>query len=449
MRWRLFPCKSSCHAPDGGAAAATTAAIPVVRRRYILFLLFVVSVFNYIDRTIISILQVPIKQDLGLSDTQLGALTGLSFALFYATLSLPLARLADRTVRKRLVASSLAVWSAMTSMTGLATNFASLVLFRIGVAAGEAGSIPATHSLIADLYPPQRRATALAYWGLSLPVGMMIGYASAGALAETLGWRASFAIIGGAGVLLAPIVWFTMAEPLRGTYDGKLYQPVGTQLTTQQALVFLWRIKSFRYLVAAGTCHAFAWYSVNAWNAPFYVRAHGMSLGKVALYLAMLNGICSAIGMYVGGMLSDRLGARDVRWRLRIVAVALFLMVPAGLAQYLVASTELSILFAAITLTLMLVYYGPIIAVAQLLVPPDLRAFTSAVLMLVLNLFALGLGPLATGYLSDLLVREYAMTEDSLRYAISVAVMFSLVAGWLFWLASTHLRDDLDANRST
>ncbi|CAN7605300.1 spinster family MFS transporter [Duganella sp. LjRoot269] len=407
-------------------------------RRYVLFLLFLVSVLSYIDRTILSILQVPIKSDLGLSDAQLGALTGLSFALFYATLALPIARLADRANRSRLVAGSLAIWSGMTALTGLASSFAGLVLFRIGVAVGEAGSIPATHSIIADIYPPKTRATALAFWGLSLPAGLMLGFSCAGALEQAVGWRAAFAIIGGAGLLLAPLVLLTMREPQRGRYDPpKLADAVAP--TVAQALRHLWQLRAFRYLTAAGAFHAFAWYSVNAWSAPFYVRVHGMTLSQVSFYLAVLNGVGSAVGMYLGGRLSDYFGQRDPRGRLRVVAVALLIMVPAALAQYLVESLTLSLTMAAISLTMMLVYYGPVIAVAQMLVPASMRAFTSAVLMLVLNLFGLGLGPLATGMVSDFFVAHFGMASDSLRYALSIAVLFSLVAAGLFWRAASLL----------
>lgn len=417
-------------------------SITPAQRRYVVFLLFVVSVFNYIDRTILSILQVPIKADLGLSDAQLGALTGLSFALFYATLSLPIARLADRWMRKGLIAGSLAIWSGMTALTGLATNFASLVFYRIGVAVGEAGSIPATHSMLADLYPPRSRATAIAVWGLSLPVGMLFGYSLAGALAEAVGWRMSFALIGIAGLIFAPILLWTMREPKRGQFD-----PVGASAaampSTKEALQRLWRIKTFRYLVAGGACHAFAWYSVNAWSAPFYVRVHEMSLGQTSFYLALLNGIGSAVGMYLGGHLSDRFGRKDPRNRARVVAIAMFVMVPASLAQFLVGSAQWSLALAAVSLTLMLVYYGPIIAIAQLLVPANMRAFTSAVLMLVLNLFGLGLGPLLTGYLSDVLTTQWGMTTDSLRFALSFAVLFSLLGGWMFWRASNLLPGEM------
>lgn len=409
-----------------------------LRRWYAMFLLFLVSMFSYIDRTILSILQVPIKRDLGLSDAQLGALTGLAFALFYATLALPIARWADRTVRKRLIASALAVWSAMTAMTGLASNYASLVFFRIGVATGEAGSIPATHSIIADFYPPRSRATALAIWGLSLPAGLMFGYACAGALEAAFGWRVTFAIAGIAGLLLAPLVWLSMREPVRGRYDPPAVAGAVAP-TARQALAYLWRLKTFRYLTVGASFHAFAWYSVNSWNAPFYVRVHGMTLAEVSFYLALFNGFGSALGMFLGGWLADRLGNRDPRGRMRVVAVALFMMAPCALAQYMVASSTLSLVLAAISMVFMLVYYGPTVAVALMLVPAHMRAFTTAVMTLVLSLFGLGLGPLMVGAISDFLIKHYGMANDSLRWAISAAVLFSLVGGWLYWLGSRHL----------
>lgn len=412
--------------------------ISAAQRRYVLFLLFMVSVFNYIDRTILSILQVPIKADLGLSDAQLGALTGLSFALFYSTLSLPIARLADRWTRKYLIAGSLAIWSGMTSLTGLASNFTSLLFYRVGVAVGEAGSIPATHSMIADLYPPGARATALSVWGLSLPVGMLFGFSVAGALADAVGWRMAFAVVGIAGLVLVPVLAFMMREPVRGQFDVAPASALPVP-TAKEALRKLWGIKTYRYLVAAGACHAFAWYSVNSWSAPFYVRVHEMSLAQTSLYLALVNGFGSAVGMYLGGRLSDHFGRNDPRARARVVAIALFAMVPFALFQYTVGSAELSMALGAVSQTLMLVYYGPIIAIAHLLVPANMRAFTSAVLMLVLNLFGLGLGPFATGLLSDALVTHLGMAEQSLRYAISFAVLFSLLGGWLFWRASNSL----------
>lgn len=410
-----------------------------LQRRYTLLLLFLVSMFNYVDRTIISILQVPIKRDLGLSDAQLGALTGLSFAIVYSTLSLPVAYWADRSNRVRIIAASLALWSVMTALTGLAAGFAALVLLRIGVAVGEAGSVPSTHSIVADLYAPARRATVLALWGLSLPAGMAFGYVVAGQLEAVVGWRATFAIVGIAGVALAPLVFLSMREPVRGRFDPPAQQV--PQAHSMAAVVrHLWGLRTFRYIILAGACQAYAQYSVMNWNAPFYGRVHGMPLAQISLYLALLNGLCSAVGMYAGGLLSDHMGQRDPGGRLRVVAVALIAMTPFALAQYLTSSAALSLAFGAVASTLMMFYFGPIVAVPQLLVPSSMRAFTSAVVILTFNLLGLGLGPFVTGLLSDLLATRYGMQTESIRYAICSATLFSLVAGGLFWRAASHLQ---------
>lgn len=407
-------------------------------RRYTMFILFLVAVLSYVDRTILSVLQVPIKKELGLSDAQLGALTGLSFALFYATLALPIARVADRSVRARIVAASLGLWSAMTTLIGMVSGFASLAMFRMGVAIGEAGSMPATQSMISDLYRPAERATAFATLGLSLPVGLMLGYGGAGVLEQYIGWRGTFVVLGVAGLVLAPIMLLTVREPQRGRFDPPRAQPLAAP-TMIEALRVLWNLRSIRLVFAAGACHTFTWWTVAAWSTPFYVRVHGMPLADVAIYLALMNGIGSAIGMLAGGRLSDHFGKRDPRARLRVVSVALIAMVPFSLAQYLTASSTASLMFGSVALTLGLAYYGPIVAAAQAPVPSNMRALTSATLLLVTNLFGLGLGPLVTGFLSDVMVSHYGMANDSLRYAISASLLMSLVAAGLFWRGATHL----------
>lgn len=417
-------------------------------RRYVLALLFLVSTFNYIDRTIISVLQVPIKKDLGLSDTALGLLTGLSFALFYTTFSLPIARWADRGVRKRIIAAALAVWSAMTALTGLATNFATLVLLRIGVAVGEAGSIPASHSMIADLYSPRSRATAIAVLGLSLPVGIMAGFLSAGILAETLGWRLSFAVIGIAGLLFAPVVLWTIREPVRGCFDPPAASSEA-QPSFIQGMRHLWQLRCYRFLVIGAALHAYVVYSVMNWGAPFYVRVHGLSIGEVSAYLALANGLAGGIGMYLGGRLSDGLGNRDARWRVRVLTFAALVFVPIALAQHLVESTVLSLWIGVAACMLLPFYYGPVVAVPQLLVPPNMRALTSAVTLVVTNLIGLGLGPTITGFVSDLLVEQYGMARVSLRYAISTAIVLSLAAAMMYWRASNSLLAEMRVGRDT
>jgi predicted MFS family arabinose efflux permease len=411
--------------------------------RRALFALFLVSAFNYFDRTILSVLQIPIKTELGLSDGQLGALTGFAFALFYATLSLPIARLADRYDRRTIIVVSLVIWSAMTALCGIASGFAMLALFRIGVAIGEAGSVPASVSLIADYYPPQRRAMALSIWGLALPIGLLVGYASIGALATAIGWRLAFAAVGIMGVALAPLVYALIGKPERGRLDGPAsVDPLaGTPLPLGQALMLMWRTPAYRWVVIAGMLHGFSQYAMMTWNAPFYVRSHGLSLSQVSLLMALLSGVAGAIGMYGSGWLTDRLALRDRRWRVWIMGLSVAATVPCALVQYLATSTTVSIVAAALSSMLMIAYYGPIVAATQSAVPPTMRAFGNAVLLLTFNLFGLGLGPLAAGALSDWLTPQAG--ADALRYAVSIVALGSLVAAGLFFHAARFWRDAL------
>ena len=403
-------------------------------------LLFAVSTFNYIDRTILSILQVPIKRDLGLSDAQLGLLTGLAFALFYTTLSIPIARVADRSNRRNLITAALALWSGMTALCGLATGFASLLFLRIGVAAGEAGSIPASQSIIADIYPPSRRATAMSVWGLSLPVGLLLGYSTTGWLAETIGWRWTFAVVGGLGVVLAPIVLLGLKEPMRGAHDLSLSAASAAPHGFSESARFLWRMPAFRLVVLAAALHGFTQYSMMNWAAPFYVRAHGMSLSSVALYMALTSGIGGGIGIYLGGYFSDRLGGRDPRWRVLVMAISIAAMLPFAVVQYTIPSLTVSLLCGAAVSMLMLCYYGPILAVVHSMVPGSMRAFTAAVLLLIFNIVGLGLGPSLTGLASDLLQPHFPAPGASLGYALIIALIPSFIAVVLFLTVANAAR---------
>lgn len=402
-------------------------------RRFAMVMLFLVSTFNYVDRTIISILQVPIKAELHLSDAQMGALTGLSFALFYTTFSLPIARLADRSNRRNIIALSLFVWSGMTALSGLARNYAMLVLFRIGVAVGEAGSIPATQSIIADSYPPDRRATAFAVWGLSLPVGLMVGYGLTGKLAQMFDWRVVFAMVGGAGVLFAPLVYLLVREPARGRFDPAALasdQPGGGLFVTLRELASM---RVLRFLMIAAALHGFTQYSLMNWTVPFYVRLHGMSLTSVGLYMALASGLGGAIGMFFGGFLADHFGKRDERFRVWVIGLSFLVTVAMALGQLLAPSLDVSLVFGFLVAVFQIAYYGPIVAVVQTLVSSRQRALAGALLLLVFNIVGLGLGPFLTGALSDHLTTF--LGGEGLRWALVASLGSSAVAGLAFlWI---------------
>jgi MFS family permease len=416
---------------------------------YALGVLILVALFNYIDRQSLAILQIPIKHELGLSDTQLGALTGLSFALLYSTLALPIARLADRSRRVWLIAAALGVWSLMTGATGWAVGMMTLTLCRMGVALGEAGCVPATHSLISDLFPPQRRATAIATWTLSFPLGTMLGFAAGGWLSSAFGWRRAFMVLGAAGLCLIPLL-LTVREPRRGATDT--HPTVGVAAarpSLRAALNMLWSLRAFRHATLAGALLDFTLYATLNWNAPFYNRSFGLTAAELGPQLALLSGLGSGLGVYFGGLIADRLARRDKRWYMWVPAFAAIGAVPFMCAQYFAPSWHGSLLLGYVPAILLSSFLAPLVATAQSLVPATLRAFTSAVLVLVVNIIGLGLGPLVTGLLSDLLTTRYGMGLDGLRYALIASAIPALWSAVHFARAAHFLRAELAQSSNT
>ena len=406
-----------------------------------LVLLFVVGVVNYIDRSIFAILQVPIKSELHLSDTQLGALTGISFALFYTLLALPIARIADRVSRRLVICMALLVWSAMTALCGVATGFLTLLVLRMGVAAGEAGCAPTSHALISDFFPPGNRATAIAIWGLSLPVGYMAGYASGGWLSEALDWRQAFIIVGGFGVVLAPIVLLVLKEPPRGQFDApdvKHFQPP----PLREAVGHLMQSRVFTLAAVGGALHAYTLHTLFNWNAPFFSRVHGASMGDIAAYLSLCVGVGGGIGTFFGGWIADRLANHDVRWMMWTPALASIVAAPLSLGQYFVPSVGSSFALAGLAFLTLSIYQAPLVATAQSIVGPGVRAFASAALVMTVNILGMGLGPFVTGALSDIFSDGFGLGNESLRYAMSTSVLFTLAAGWLFYRSARYLPDE-------
>ena len=408
-------------------------------RNYALGVLVVVYTFNFIDRQILSILLEPIKQDLGLSDSALGMLTGFAFALFYATLGIPIARFADRSNRRNLIAWALAIWSAMTAVSGLAQNFWHLLLARIGVGVGEAGCSPPAHSMLADYFPTENRATALGIYSLGIPFGILFGFIAGGWLNEFFGWRVAFFIVGVPGLLLAILVRFTLREPPRGMAEGRVADE--EQPTIVETFRFLWSKRSFRHMAVGGGLTAFVGYGVITWVPSFLIRSYGMSTGDVGTYLGLILGIPGGIGIALGGYLADRYGARDTRWYLWIVSVALIASTPLFFGVYLSSTAFAGLMFLILPILLGNFYQATTFSQTQGLVSLRMRSVAAAVLLFILNMIGLGAGPQAVGILSDILQPSYG--DESLRYALLILSTVQIWAAYHYYQAGKSLKDDL------
>jgi predicted MFS family arabinose efflux permease len=410
---------------------------------YALGLLFVVGVYNYVDRLSINILQVQIREEFGLSDAELGALTGVAFAIVYTGLSIPIARLADRKSRKLIIVVCLIFWSIMTIGCGFATGFFMLMLMRMGVAIGEAGSTPPSHALVADLFPPNERTIAMGIWSLSVPLGQVAGFGISGWLGAELGWRDTFIVLGALGLVVAPLVLFTLNEPARYSLDNR-GDAVPDVPPFLESLRILWSSRALRHIIAGGTCNAFVIFTFVTWNAPFYHRAYGLSLDELGGTLALMVGAGSGLGMIIGGFVAERAGRRDVRWRMRIPVVGALLVVPLMLLQLLlVGSLAMSLCFGFLALLFGNFYYPSMHACKISLAPSNLRALVSAIAIVAVNLVGMGVAPFVVGLISDHLRGAYGLGEESLRYAIASTFIFPIWAAYHFWRASIYLPEEL------
>ena len=409
---------------------------------YALGILTVVYAFNFIDRQLLAILQESIKADLGLSDSQLGLLTGFAFAVFYVTAGIPIARWADHGNRRNIVAGSLFIWSFMTALSGLVQNYAQLVLARIGVGIGEAGGSPPSHSIISDIFPPNRRATALGFYSTGVSFGILFGFLFGGWLNEFFGWRVAFMVVGIPGVFLAALLMFTLREPTRGMIEQRTATTEAVPLG--QVIKTLWGSKTFRHLSLAASLNAFSGYGTASWTASFMIRSHEMSTGELGTWLAIIIGLCGAIGVFFGGAAADRLSSRDKRWYMWLPAIVGFIAVPFMIAVYLADSPYFALTMMLIPGLLHQVYLGNTLATTHNLVGLKMRATSSAILFFIINMIGLGCGPFLIGFLSDQLSASYG--ADSLRMAMLYllpAVMFWSACH--FYFASRHLRNDLAA----
>jgi len=423
--------------PDAIAHAAA-----LKHRWYALGLLMLVGLCNYIDRMCMSILQVPIKQELGLTDTQLGVLTGLAFSLLYTTMTVPLARLADRTSRKAVIAGAVVAWSLMTMACGLATEFRTLVVLRMGVAIGEAGCVPSSHALLSGFFPLHQRARALATWALVFPLGTLVGIASAGWLGQLIGWRGTFTMLGGIGLALGPLVLLTLREPAHGVSIDTAVPALRAALAT------LWRSPAFRNSAIAGALIAYPLNAELFWNGPFYGRVYGLTLGQLALWLALLSGGAGALGLWAGGFIADAWGRRDARAYLLLPAFCGFGIAPLMLLQYFVKGFANSLSFGVGAVLLLNAYIASQAAANQTMVVPNLRALAAAINVLFAGTVGAALAPFATGVLSDVIAHRYGLKADSLRYAIGFSALFGIAAGACFLRAARHFPAELARQRA-
>lgn len=410
-------------------------------RYYALVVLTIVYAFNFIDRQLLAILQESVKAELDLSDGQLGLLAGFAFAMFYVSAGIPIARFADRSNRRNIVAAAVFTWSFMTAISGSVQNYFQLLLARIGVGIGEAGGSPPSHSIISDIFPPEKRASALGFYSMGVSFGILFGFLFGGWLNEYLGWRWAFVIVGLPGILLAFIVRFTMAEPIRGLADN--------QAVVEEAPPFLdvlkglWQRRSFRHMAFGASLNAFCGYSISSWSASFMIRTHGMSTGELGTWLALITGLGGAVGVFFGGMLADALAPKDKRWYMWVPTIAGAVMVPFIALAYLAPGPYMALALMVVPGVLSNVYLGNTIATTHNLVSLRSRALSSAILFLILNIIGLGMGPTFIGMLSDALQPQYA--DDSLRWAMFYVLPAIMAWSTLhFFIAAKHLRGDLE-----
>lgn len=408
--------------------------------------LLVVYIFNFLDRQVVAILAEPIARELNLSDTEIGLLTGLAFALLYTALGIPIARFADRprTNRVTVIAVSVAVWSAFTAMCGMAQNFTHLLLARVGVGIGEAGCTPPAHSLITDKAPPERRARAFAIYQLGPPLGGLIGMVMGGVLADSLGWREAFVVVGVPGVVLAGIVALVLRDPRKQATDNGTAGVAGPPaMSTGDAMRAILASRAMRRLLVTAAFGSFAGYGVLIWATIFFQRSHGLTAGETGIWFGLVNGIASALGVWIGGQIGDRqLQTRGKQhlltpgaWLLMASAPFLVLALIAPRWEWAMAAFFPAILFNWI-------YVAPFYSAVQGLVPPTARAVASAMILFMQNLVGLGLGPLVLGMASDLL--KPSLGAESVRYVLFIACLFGLTAGAVLLSARKFLPDELD-----
>lgn len=411
---------TSPHTPT----TAPPASFAVDRRSRVVAVLTLVGAFNLMDRQILAILLDPIARELGASDTAMGLLTGFAFVSFYTIAGLPLARVADGSSRRTLIAGALAFWSGLTMMSGTVSAYWQLAVARVGVGVGEAATMPASQSIVADLFAPAQRTLALSTLQLGAPIGLMLAFIVGGLLERAVGWRWTMVAVGLPGVLLSALVWFFVREPVRGASDGQAVDRAS--YTVGETFAYLWRLRSLRHVTLAAAWSTFAAWALLVWSPSFLIRIHGMTTAEAGRWLGLAAGVGGTMGTFLGGLAAQRLSRRDPRWLLWVPALTSAAAIPC-LTLFLAArrpERALPMFFAVTCLGPAML--GPVVTATQALARVRMRALAAALVTMTYNLVGVGLGPFVVGALSDALAPSVGVS--SLRYALASAALALLGA---------------------
>jgi predicted MFS family arabinose efflux permease len=423
-----------------------TPAISTAYRNYVLFILVLVNTINFVDRMAISVLMPSIQKEFGISNTAVGAVMGIAFTAFYATLGFPIARLLDRRRRSSLLALVLAIWSGMTALCGAAVNVAMLFVFRVGVGIGEAGAGPASHSLIGDYFRKIHRPAAIGFFSLGVPLGNFLGIFLGGLLVADLGWRQTFVALGAPGLVVALIVWLTVREPVRGGMDDAADL---TRLRTDEDISLLegvkqlWKSPTFRIMSYSAAPSALCGYGVNMWMPTFLERVHLLQPADYRLMLGVMVGIGGGLGAMLGGIITAKAAARDPRAFLTLPALTMVIF--AAALALAVWTSSLTVVYAAIFIAYFTQFYlmGPFFAVVQRLAPLRGRAVATAFFFFILATIGIGIGPVYIGVVNDILSSTFGQAEG-LRLALLTLPLISLVSAAIAFFGRNAVRRDAD-----
>jgi predicted MFS family arabinose efflux permease len=401
--------------------------------RLVLAMLLLVYTFNFLDRQILAILAKPIMTDLQLTKTQFGAIGGLAFAVLYSVLGVPLAYLADRTSRSGVIAASLAVWSAFTGLCGIASGYWSLFLFRLGVGVGEAGGVAPSYALIADYFPPERRARALAIYSLGIPIGLALGMLLGAYIAALVDWRAAFITMGVIGILIAPLFrWVVRDVPRPPARDGTGGAPIGAVFGILAGKPAFW------LLAFGASSSSLCGYGLALWTPTVLMSNFGFGLVATGQFMASVLLIGGIAGVFAGGWFADRLGKGDRAWYAWLPAIAWLLTAPLFAVGFLTSNPWIAWPLLLLPNGLNILWLGPVTTAVQHMVPQHMRATASGSFLMINNLIGMGLGPLLMGFLGESLKSTYG--PEALRYGAVFCLGFYVLAGILALLAAKPLR---------